>query len=242
MTRPSWDQYFMSIAHTVATRSPCVKRQVGAVLVSEDKALLATGYNGPPRGAPHRDEKTCVRIGIPSGTQADVVCCAHAEINAIAQAARHGVPVKGSTLYVTTSPCAWCARSIVNAGVVRVVRDGDYNDPIAAGVFAESNVPVEQTVPASQEVTPRDLWEARRKAFDDGAASMTQSLDDRLKIIEEIAEQRDTAREYLARKGAELVRIKTEVQRALKAAGAPLPDDDPFAQGNIPYCIFALVK
>jgi dCMP deaminase len=144
----------MSIAHTVATRSPCVKRQVGAVLVSEDKALLATGFNGPPRGAPHRDEKTCVRIGIPSGTQADVVCCAHAESNAIAQAARHGVPVKGSTLYVTTSPCAWCARGIINAGVVRVVREGAYNDPIAAGVFAESDVPVEElpAVPVSPEL------------------------------------------------------------------------------------------
>lgn len=143
MERKSWDHYFMDIAHVVATRSPCVRRVVGAVLVSSDHQVLATAYNGPPRGAPHRDEKTCVRIGIPSGTQADVVCCAHAESNAIAQAARHGVPVKGSTLYVTTSPCAWCARGIINAGVVRVVRDGDYADPIAAGVFAESNVPVE---------------------------------------------------------------------------------------------------
>lgn len=142
MNRPTWDVYFLDIAATVATRSPCVKRQVGAVLVSEDRAILATGYNGPPRGAPHRDETTCVRIGIPSGERADVVCCAHAEINAIAQAARHGVAVKGSTLYVTTSPCAWCARSIVNAGVVRVVREGDYNDPVALNVFAESSVHV----------------------------------------------------------------------------------------------------
>lgn len=140
--RPTWDAYFLDIAAVVASRSPCVKRQVGAVLVSEDRAILATGYNGPPRGAPHRDETTCVRIGIPSGERADVVCCAHAEMNALVQAARIGVPVKGATLYCTTSPCAWCARSIVNAGVVRVVREGAYADPVAASVFAESNVPV----------------------------------------------------------------------------------------------------
>src|SRR3989304_5639362 len=65
--RPTWDAYFLDIAAVVASRSPCVKRQVGAVLVSEDRAILATGYNGPPRGAPHRDETTCVRIGTPSG-------------------------------------------------------------------------------------------------------------------------------------------------------------------------------
>lgn len=152
--RPSWDRYFLDIAAVVALRSPCVKRQVGAVLVSEDRQILSTGYNGPPRGAPHRDEHTCVRIGIPSGERADVVCCAHAEINAIAQAARHGVAVKGATLYVTTSPCAWCARSIINAGVVRVVSASDYNDPMAAGVFAESGVPIVTDTSAS--VVPND--------------------------------------------------------------------------------------
>lgn len=140
MSRPSWDEYFLAIARVVATRAPCVRRQVGAVLVSVDKAILATGYNGPPRGAPHRDETTCVRVGLPSGERADVVCCAHAEANAIAQAARHGVAVAGSTLYVTTSPCAWCARSIVNAGVVRVVAAEGYGDSAAAQVFAESAI------------------------------------------------------------------------------------------------------
>lgn len=149
--RPSWPRYFLDIAATVATRSPCVKRQVGAVLVSEDRQILATGYNGPPRGAPVRTETTCVRIGIPSGERTDVVCCAHAEINAIAQAARHGVSVKGATLYVTTSPCAWCARSIINAGVVHVVSATEYNDEVATSVFRESGVTTEtyQTLPAS---------------------------------------------------------------------------------------------
>lgn len=141
--RPSWDEYFMGIARVVATRAPCVRRQVGAVLVSEDRHVLATAYNGPPRGAPHRDETTCVRVGLKSGERADVVCCAHAESNAIAQAARHGVPVKGATLYVTTSPCAWCARSIINAGIVRVVAAEPYADEHTVLVFAESDVVVE---------------------------------------------------------------------------------------------------
>ena len=326
MTRPSWDQYFMSIAHTVATRSPCVKRQVGAVLVSEDKALLATGYNGPPRGAPHRDEKTCVRIGIPSGTQADVVCCAHAESNAIAQAARHGVPVKGSTLYVTTSPCAWCARGIINAGVVRVVRDGDYADPIAAGVFAESNVPVEalprspdllatlhhkpaemgvpltiqsvtvtkqplaasRDAPANQdpvrlalahvlgrlggdpyvvlnnETVGKFSDEIHSRAAASAVAKLAacMSLPEDAGMAEVSAEiQRLTSQKDAAEAARELAhtlyesvtrthhalegkvnRYEFEIYNALKAAGAPLPDDEPFAQGNIPLCIGLLTR
>ncbi len=156
MIRPTWDDYFMSIARVVAERAPCVRRQVGAALVSEDKAILATGYNCPPRGAPHRDETTCVRVGLKSGERADVVCCAHAESNAIAQAARHGVPVKGATLYVTTSPCAWCARSIINAGIVRVVAAEPYADEHAVRVFAESDVIVE-TIPKPS--MPAREWE-----------------------------------------------------------------------------------
>lgn len=143
MDRPSWDRTFLDVAAVVARRSPCCRRQVGAVLVSEDRCILGAGYNGPPRGAPPRDETTCVRVGLASGERADVVCCAHAESNAVAQAARHGVAVKGSTLYVTTSPCAWCARTIINAGVVRVVAATRYMDPMAASVFAESSVVVE---------------------------------------------------------------------------------------------------
>lgn len=132
----------MQIAEVVATRSPCVRRVVGAVVVSEDRQLLSTGFNGPPRGAPHRDETSCVRVGIPSGERADVVCCAHAESNAVAQAARHGVALRGSTLYCTVHPCAWCARTIVNTGIARVVYAGDYNDSIAKQVFSESSVEV----------------------------------------------------------------------------------------------------
>jgi dCMP deaminase len=120
-----------------------VRRQVGAVIV-RDRHVLATGFNSPPRGAPHRTEETCVRIGIPSGTQTEKVCCAHAESNSIALAAYHGVSIAQATMYVSIAPCSWCARTIVNAGIVRVVYAEGYPDPLAAQVYAESTVRMEQ--------------------------------------------------------------------------------------------------
>lgn len=140
--RPSWDEFFLHIAAVAGTRSPCCKRKVGAVLV-QDNHVLATGYNGPPKGAPHHTEETCVRIGIPSGQQPETVCCVHAEVNAIALAAYHGVATKDSTLYVTTQPCAGCARVLINAGIVRVVFAEGYPDPETARVFAESSIQVD---------------------------------------------------------------------------------------------------
>lgn len=147
-TRMSWDDYFLSITKAVAGRSTCVKRHVGAVIVSSDHHLLATGYNGPPRGAPHRTEETCSRRDVQSGTRPDIVCCAHAEMNALTQAARHGTAIVGATLYTLLRPCAWCARSIVNAGIKEVVYVNAYADEEAMRVFQESTVVVRCRVPA----------------------------------------------------------------------------------------------
>lgn len=142
MERESWDSYFLRVAEVIASRSSCIKRRVGAVLV-RDKHILSTGMNGPPKGAPHPTEATCVRINIPSGQQPETVCCVHAEINAIALGAYHGVCTKDSTLYVTTQPCAGCARVLINAGIVRVVFAEGYPDPETARVFAESQIQVD---------------------------------------------------------------------------------------------------
>ena len=139
--RPSWDETFLAMAAVIAKRSACCKRQVGAVLVRENH-VISVGYNGPPKGAPARDATTCVRIGVPSGEQPDKVCCTHAETNAVALAAYHGHATKGASLYVTTSPCAGCARVVINAGVVRVVYAEGYADADAAAVFAASGVEV----------------------------------------------------------------------------------------------------
>lgn len=127
--RLSSDAYFMEIAAVVAKRSTCLRRQVGAVLV-KDKHILATGYNGAPKGLKHCSETGCLRqqMEVPSGERHELCRAVHAEQNAIAQAALHGVSVEGSTLYCTLSPCSLCAKLLINAGIKRVVHDGAYAD------------------------------------------------------------------------------------------------------------------
>lgn len=123
--RPDWDTYFLTLAAVTATRSPCVRRQVGAVLVRENQ-VLASGYNGPPSGHEHRTTDTCVRIGLKPGERPAESCCVHAEMNALAMAAKHGVSIRGSTLYVTVSPCDWCSKVLLNAGVEKVISSASY--------------------------------------------------------------------------------------------------------------------
>ncbi len=139
--RPEWDEYFMKIAYLVATRSTCIRRQVGAVLVS-GKRMLSTGYNGSPAGLAHctDDPLLCIRdqLKIPSGERAELCRALHAEQNAIIQCAVHGVSTKSSTIYVTCQPCIICAKMIINAGIERVVYAGTYPDDYARSFFAEA--------------------------------------------------------------------------------------------------------
>ena len=125
--RPSWDEYFMEIAHVVAKRSNCSRRKVGAVIMNRNH-ILSAGYNGTPRGVKNCFEGGCPRCAgkTPSGKGLDECLCTHAEQNAICQAALHGVAIDGATLYVTISPCLICAKLIINAGIREVVYDGDY--------------------------------------------------------------------------------------------------------------------
>ncbi|MBO4448424.1 MAG: dCMP deaminase family protein [Kiritimatiellae bacterium] len=125
--RPSWDEYFMEIAHVVAKRSNCSRRKVGAVIMNRNH-ILSAGYNGTPRGVRNCFEGGCPRCAgkTPSGKGLDECLCTHAEQNAICQAALHGVAIDGATLYVTISPCLICAKLIINAGIREVVYDGDY--------------------------------------------------------------------------------------------------------------------
>lgn len=111
--RLSWDEYFMQIARTVATRSTCDRKNIGAVLV-RDRVILSTGYNGSISGTPHCDEAGHM---IENG---HCVRTIHAEMNAIAQAARNGVNISGATLYVTASPCWECFKVLANCGIKRV--------------------------------------------------------------------------------------------------------------------------
>jgi len=139
--RPSWDEYFLDMARVVARRATCLRRSVGALLV-RDKRILATGYNGAPAGLPHCDEIGCRReqLNIPSGERQELCRALHAEQNAIIQGALHGVSLKGSVLYCTTQPCITCAKMLINAGVTRVVYEGDYADEMSLEMFAQAGV------------------------------------------------------------------------------------------------------
>lgn len=126
--RPDWDRYFMDIAHVVARRGNCRRRQVAAVIV-RDRRIISTGYNGTPRGIPNCFEGGCPRCAsdAASGENLGECICAHAEENAIVQAAYHGISVSGGTLYCTMSPCLMCAKMIINAGLAAVVYEDEYH-------------------------------------------------------------------------------------------------------------------
>jgi len=142
--RPSWDDYFLQIARDVATRSTCLRRQVGAVLVL-DKQILATGYNGAPSGLPHCREVGCLReaLNVPSGQRHELCRALHAEMNALIQAAKHGVRIQGATCYVTDTPCSLCAKMLINGGIVRIVAEGAYPDGMAREMLEQAGVAVE---------------------------------------------------------------------------------------------------
>jgi dCMP deaminase len=142
--RPSWDEYFAEIAAQVATRSTCLRRAVGAVIV-RDKRILSTGYNGPPSGLAHCDEVGCLReqLGIPSGQRQEICRGLHAEQNAIIQAALHGVSTQGGTIYVTHQPCVTCAKMVINAGIERVVCLNGYPDELGREMLEEAQVALE---------------------------------------------------------------------------------------------------
>ncbi len=135
----------MQIAELVSSRSTCLRRQVGAILV-KDRRIIATGYNGAPTRIAHCAEVGCLRqqLGIPSGERHEICRGIHAEQNGIIQAALHGVSTQGAVLYCTTQPCAQCAKMLINAGVERIVFRGGYPDPLARELLKEAGIVVEQ--------------------------------------------------------------------------------------------------
>lgn len=145
MDRPSWDEYFMKMAELTATRSTCLRRQVGAIIVCE-KHIIATGYNGAPKGVSHCEEiGGCIRqkMNIPSGERHELCRALHAEQNAIIQAANLGQSVEGGTIYVTHQPCIICAKMIINAGIKRIVVRNGYPDELSIEMLGEAGLKVE---------------------------------------------------------------------------------------------------
>lgn len=141
MQRPSWDAYFMDIARLVASRSTCLRRQVGAVMV-KSKHVLATGYNGTPSGITHCSETGCLReqLKVPSGERHELCRGLHAEQNAIIQAARHGIDINGATLYCTHSPCIICSKMLINAGIKQIVYIHGYPDQMSLDMISEAGI------------------------------------------------------------------------------------------------------
>jgi len=143
--RPTWDDYFMSIATQVGSRSTCTRRKIGALVV-RDKRILATGYNNVPSSIEHCTTKGCLRdeMGIPSGERHELCRGIHAEQNAVVQAAKYGTSIDGASMYTTTQPCILCAKIMINAGIKEIVFSGDYPDDLSRAMIEEAGVALRQ--------------------------------------------------------------------------------------------------
>lgn len=137
----AWRNYFMQIAELVATRSTCLRRSVGAVLV-KDKRILATGYNGVPSKITHCQDTGCLRekMNIPSGERYEICRGLHAEQNVIIQAAIHGVSTLGATVYCTHFPCLTCIKMLINAGIRKVYYLHEYPNDIGIEMLKETDI------------------------------------------------------------------------------------------------------
>lgn len=131
--RPGWDEYFMEVARTVATRATCPRASVGAVVV-RDHRILTTGYNGAPRHVAHCTEVGCQLVND------HCVRTTHAEANAVVQGALYGVSLAGATAYTTHQPCLSCSKLLISAGIAKIVFGEPYPDPLATALLAEAGV------------------------------------------------------------------------------------------------------
>ncbi|MBF0523026.1 MAG: cytidine/deoxycytidylate deaminase family protein [Candidatus Omnitrophica bacterium] len=145
MKRPEWDQYFMKLAMLASERATCPRMHCGCVLV-KNKNVIATGYNGSIPGDDHCEDVGC--LVVENHCQRTV----HAEMNALVQAARHGNSVEGATAYVTNMPCTTCAKSVVTAGVKRVVVFSEYHDTLATYFFSKAGVTIDKIPMPSKEI------------------------------------------------------------------------------------------
>jgi dCMP deaminase len=129
------------MAMIASTRSTCIRRRVGAVIAAE-KRILATGYNGSPAGTRHCTDIGCLRqqLGIPSGERHEICRGAHAEMNAVTQAAASGTSINGCGIYVTHEPCSICSKLLINSGCRRIVYMNPYPDELSRTLRAEAGL------------------------------------------------------------------------------------------------------
>ena len=144
MSRPSWDEYFLNIAREISKRATCLRGKIGVVLV-KNKRIIATGYNGSPKGLPHCDEVGCkVWKTIDENGKEEERCLRtiHGELNAIAQAALHGVSTEGATLYGSYKPCSVCMKAVINAGIKKVVCEKNYHDNLTDELAMQAGIQI----------------------------------------------------------------------------------------------------
>lgn len=140
LDRPSWDEYFLNLAKATAQRSTCPSRKVGSVIVNpETNQIISMGYNGAPRGTSHCGEECATRESGKSWRKCRAV---HAELNAIISAAMNGVSTNGATMYLTTTPCVFCSRTLINAGIKKVIALTFYPHQEAIELLQEGGVDV----------------------------------------------------------------------------------------------------
>ncbi len=139
--RPSWHQYFMEMAYLAATRSTCLRRKVGAIVVLENQ-IISTGFNGAPKHVRHCKEAGCLRakMNVPSGERHELCRGVHAEQNAVIQAAVNGASIKDAVLYCTNQPCVICSKILINAEIKTIYIAEHYEDKLAQELLAEAGV------------------------------------------------------------------------------------------------------
>lgn len=141
--RLGWNEYFMNIAVQVSLRSTCVRRKVGAILV-KDNTIISTGYNGAPKGLMNCSSEPgrCYRNkhNIPSGEKLDMCYAQHAEVNALLNAMKSGVELKGASIYVTTFPCSTCAKALIQVGISNIYYLDEYTNEFTLSMLEEAGV------------------------------------------------------------------------------------------------------
>jgi dCMP deaminase len=158
--RPSWDEYFLMLAKLAATRSTCLAFPVGAVIVNKNRQVLATGYNGSPAGSAHCTEQGYCYPGLSSCDASKTMPsrAVHAEANAIAQAAKHGISTDEGSIYVTLEPCLSCLKLIISAGIREVFYETLFNSGesiLIRDSFVNEGLVTLKQIPLSEEAAKR---------------------------------------------------------------------------------------
>lgn len=145
--RPNWDQYFMSIAHTVSERASCNRRKCGVVLVSPEHRIVSTGYNGAPAGW-----DDCLSTGCELDDQGHCIRTIHSELNAVITAAKHGISTDHTTAYIYGAPpCPKCALLLAQAGIKVVYYQGDYHTYDGPIILEQHGIPVYDMLPTQND-------------------------------------------------------------------------------------------